>query len=111
MMRDLGAGVGAVIVLVILFVFLGTGLAIWGLFFNRHAAPYAEETRRLTYGQSLAYQQGSQRDFENLCLQWRQATDSTAKAVLADTIRRRAQDYTGPELGPTVQACFARIGI
>ncbi|HEY2010566.1 MAG TPA: hypothetical protein VGH23_16370 [Rhizomicrobium sp.] len=106
-MRDIGAGFLALI----LFFVLGTGLAIWGLFFNRHAAPYAEETRRLTYGQSLAYQQGSQRDFENLCLQYVQATDGGAKAIIRDTILRRKQDYTGPDLGPDVQACFSKLGL
>jgi hypothetical protein len=109
-MRDgILSGIAGVVV-VIAMVIVVSGLAIWGLFFNRHAAPYAEETRRLTYGQSLAYQQGSQRDFENLCLQYRQATDPAAKAMIADMIKRRAQDYTGPELTPTVQACIASLG-
>ena len=90
---------------------LGIGLSAWSLFFNRHAMPYAEETRRITYGQSLAYQQGSQRDFENLCLQYVQATDEGSRAIIKDTIIRRKQDYVGPPLGDDVTACFSRLGV
>ena len=105
-MRELGTGALALIVALVLI----SGVAVWALFFNRHALPYAEETRRLTYGQSLAYQQGSQRDFENLCLQYAQATDPAAKAIIADTIRRRAQDYVGPPLADNVSGCLAKLG-
>jgi|HubBroStandDraft_4_1064222.scaffolds.fasta_scaffold00019_91 hypothetical protein len=95
----------------IIFLILATLGGGWALFFNRHAMPYAEETRRLTYGQSMTYQQGSQRDFENLCLQYTQATYVGSKLMIADTIRRRLQDYVGPPLDSDVQACIARIGL
>ena len=109
-MREFSVGAVVFIVGFILLLALGSAVTIWGLFFNRHAAPYAEETRRITYGQSFAYQQGSQRDFENLCLQYAQATDASARAISADTIRRRAQDYVGPPLEANIAACIARVG-
>lgn len=98
------------LILVILVV-IGVLGSVSGLFFNRWASPYQEETRRITYGQSLTYQQGAQRDFENLCLQYAQATDDASRDIIRSTTLRRKQDYVGPPLGDDVQACFARMGV
>lgn len=107
-----GVGIAALCIVALVGVMLlGTALGWWGLWFTRHAAPYAEETRRITYGQSLAYQQGSQSDFENLCLLYREATDNGTRAMIRDTISRRFADYTGPELGANVRVCFSQLGL
>lgn len=90
---------------------LGTGMGWWGLWFQRVAAPFSEETRRITYGQSMTYQQGAQRDFENLCLQYKQAQDGGSKALIKDMIRRRVQDYVGPTLDNNVVVCLSQLGI
>lgn len=106
-MREIGVTVVMFVVVLVLII----GFAVFGLFFNRHALPYAEETRRQTYNSSQSYQQGSQRDFENLCLQYAEATDDGAKDIIRDMISRRKQDYTGAPLNANVEACFTRLGL
>lgn len=95
--------IGGVIAIALLYLF-----AFSGLIFNRHAAPYAEETRRMTYDQSRSYQQGMAVDLDELCRQRRLATDGGIKAALADTIRLRSARYMG-ELPSHVQECVNEV--
>lgn len=101
---------GFLLLLIILFI-LGVGMTIFNANFRRWLMPFNEETRRITYGQSLTYQQGTQNNFEDLCNQWAQTKDPDARAMLADTIQHRKQVYTGPALADDVMSCFAKIGI
>ena len=94
--------VGFIIILVI------GALSVVGLVWNRHAAPYAEETRRQTYETSRSYNQGMAVDLDDLCRQWRTNADPVTKAGLADTIRLRSARYTG-ELPSHVQACVEEV--
>lgn len=83
-------------------------VATSGLIFSRHAAPYAEETRRRTYDQSRAYQQGMAIDLDELCRQRKLSTDEGVKAALADTIRLRSARFQG-DLPYHVQECLNEV--
>ena len=89
---------------------LGTVTGVWNLAFMRWAMPYQEETRRQTYTRSMTYQQGSQANFEDLCLQWQQAKDQPSKDMIAGVIRQRRSVYVGPAFSDDVLSCFGRIG-
>lgn len=110
-LKELVVSFVVVLTLIFLLMLIGTGAGWWGLWFQRTAAPFAEETRRITYGQSLTYQQGAQHDFEDLCLQYSKASDETSKSMIKDVIIRRKQDYVGPALSEDVTNCFVRIGV
>jgi uncharacterized protein YcbK (DUF882 family) len=92
----------------ILIVALLYGFGVMGMVWNRLASPVQEETRRQSYDQSRTYQQGMAVDLDELCRQWRTATDVQTKAGLADTIRLRAAPYRG-ELPPQVTRCLEEI--
>jgi hypothetical protein len=96
---------------VIFVLFIGTLFGVYSLYFNRKAMPYAEETRRLTYGQSLSYQQGTERDFENLCLQYNQAKSQSTKTIIRYMTQRRVNDYVGPPVSPYIMDCLTKMGV
>lgn len=104
---------GFLLVLLVLFfvMLLGVGMGWWSLWFQRVAMPYQEQTRRLTYQQSATHQEGSNTNFQDLCLQWSRAPDSLTRDMIAVVIRQRRSVYMGPPLSDDVMACFARVGI
>lgn len=69
-------------------------LATGNMLFERRAAPYREETRKQTYDTSRTYQQGTQMNIANWCLEMRTKPEH-AKAVAA-MIRDAAATYSGP---------------
>jgi predicted Zn-dependent peptidase len=106
------AGISVLLVwFFIILMVLGTASAIFGLFFNRKAMPYQEETRRLTYQQSATHQEGSQNNFMDLCVQYASAPNDAAKDMIRAAIRQRKSVYAGPPLSSDVESCFAKIGL
>ena len=95
--------VGALVAVALIY-----AVTVSGLLFNRHAAPYSEETRALTYDNSRTYNQGMAVDLDELCRQRKLASDEGAKAVLADTIRLRSARHTG-QLPSHVQECLNEV--
>jgi len=98
--KDFFAYIVAGIVVFAIILLLSAG----GVLFNRHAAPYAEETRRLTFEQSKAHQDGTNRVIIDYCLNMRTATDPSQKKAYATFILSQAGTYTGP-LTADAQQC------
>jgi hypothetical protein len=94
---------------VLLLIAVGFALDFAGLIYQRHTAPYAEQTRYNTFKGSQSYQDGVAIDLDDLCRQWRTATDQQTKDGLADTIRLRSAHYSG-DLPARVQECINEIG-
>ena len=84
---------------------LGYALTTGDMIFERHAAPYREETRRETFQNSVSMAQGTAIDLDNLCQQWKSEKDPAAKTGLADTIRLRSSLYEIDNLPSQVAAC------
>lgn len=94
-------GVGALIFIVALFFLLGGA----GLFWNRVASPYEEETRKQTYDTSRQYEQGMNRDILLHCRSMRAANGAGRKAE-ASYIIGQAGTFNG-KLNSEAQACVS----
>lgn len=91
---------------------IGLVLLIIGLMqFDRFSSQFQENTRRLTYNTSQSYQQGSQRDFLDLCMQYRLAKTDNEKLIIKSTFAERFHDYTGPDMSPEVYQCKSEMSI
>lgn len=100
--------------LMLIFGFIALGLIIWftfavlGLGWQRVAEPIREETRRVTYDESRAYQQGTQLELARLCREWQRA-EGPAKTAVATIIRDTRTTYRGP-VSEGVASCLAQVG-
>lgn len=103
------AGVGVLILTVIMAV--SASLGLFGLSWQRFAAPFAEETRTQTYEQSRTYNQGMALDIGDLCRQFDAATDETLKLGLANTMVNRADRYDWDKLPSQQRRCLERAEV
>lgn len=101
-----GIALGAVALLVVVGVAFALDFA--GLVYQRHTAPYAQQTATNTYRTSAQYQDGTAEDLDDLCRQYKSATDQSIKDGLADSIRLRSSHYDGP-LPAHVQECVDAV--
>ena len=109
--RDTGIATGFIFYAFIIVLVLATIGGTWALFFNRQTMPYQEQTRRLTYQQSITHQEGSQNNFMDLCVQYVQATTDPARDMIRAAIRQRKSVYAGPPLSDDVESCFSKLGL
>jgi hypothetical protein len=96
-LKVVGAAVGVLLLVL--------ALSVAGLFWDRHAQPYAEETRRITYEQSQTHVDAVSIDLTDLCRQYRTATDQDAKDGFAETIRLHAEHANINSLPAKTQEC------
>ena len=92
--------VGAVIAIALIYILAATSLV-----FDRHAQPYAEQTRKLTYDTSRQYQQDTNRDVAQYCEQMRTATSPSARKAVVALIRTTTDTIDG-DLSADNQACL-----
>lgn len=101
-MKDIAIAIAVgFLVLIGLGVFIALSLGV-----GRVAAPFAEETRRLTFEQSRAHQSGVNSAISDYCLNMRTATDKAQKAALARFIINEAATFKGP-LTADAQSCVS----
>jgi hypothetical protein len=81
-------------VVVILALLLGLGWVIQGnnFFLYQYFGPKYEQTRRTTFEQSKAYNQGMIQELQNMQFEYAKA-DAGARDTLASVILHRASDY------------------
>jgi hypothetical protein len=84
------------------------GIGIIGMVWDRHAQPYQEETRRLTYEQSQTHTDAVAIDLSDLCRQYRTASDEDVKNGLAETIRLHAEHAHG-QLPAKTEECVNEL--
>jgi hypothetical protein len=92
-MRDI-----AMIVGVVVFVFV---LAAVGMFWNRFALPFQEETRRQTYQESVTAQTACRANLSRLYREWTTAEDAHRTAIEAMAVDE-SERYRCESLNPTV---------
>lgn len=99
----------AAIVAIVLFVY---ALSFSGLAFQRLTQPYAEETRRRTYENSAAHQEGVEQQIAAYCLNMRTAKAPGDKKAFASFITSEASTFNGEgSLSPETQKCIAEAQI
>jgi len=66
----------------------GVGITEFGYRMRQHYGPLNEEVRRDTFEQSRAFNEGTQRDIENLRLEWMKATPEQKIGIRAIALHR-----------------------
>lgn len=108
-MKDVFKFLGGLAIVILLILAVSTTFGLFGLSWNRFAAPFQEETRAQTYENSRTFNQGMAIDLDNLCRQWRTTKDENEKAALAETIRLRVARYEINKLPSQVAACVREV--
>jgi len=103
-MKEALATVG-VVISVIGFIWL---LGFSGLIFGRAAAPFAEETRRITYQESVTAQTACRGNLSRLYVEWSKAAPAH-KTALEAMARDESIRYRCKELAPAVSAWVATL--
>ena len=85
------------------------GLVIGGMYFDRFSGKFYEETRHEVYKQSAAYNEGMQRDFQDLKRDYIEAdNDPNKRAVIRSTILQRFSPYIN-QLSPSDLLFYSNV--
>ena len=85
---------------------LGLSYTSWVTY--NYFAPKYENTSRLVFEQSVAYNQGMLRDLENLQMEYSKASD-TQKIMLKDVILHRFSVYDGNMLPNNLKTFYQQL--
>lgn len=101
-MKEFAAFIGIFIILGAILV----GASVFSLYFDRVAQPFAQETQRRTYENSVSRQEGVEQQISAYCMNLKTSTDPIAKKAFAHYIISEAGSYHG-ELSPEATDCLS----